>query len=281
MSTLHNPVRRAFDRAAQTYDGAADLQREVARRLALRLDALLPNLQKAVARNSGRVLDAGSGTGYGASLLLSRLPGCSLVELDIAPAMLKLARQQRPETEEAGHCLGLCADLEALPLRDACVDLIWSSLALQWATDLGPTLAGLHRCLMPGGVLHFATLGPGTLAELAVSFATVDSYRHVNRFISGEKIERLLAEAGFSSVQREQESLVMAYPDVAGVLRGLKAIGARRVVAEGVPGLMGKARWRQAVANYEALRRDGQLPATYEVLYVTARKDAASKHAPA
>jgi malonyl-CoA O-methyltransferase len=275
MSSLHNPVRRAFDRAAQSYDQAADLQREVARRLALRLDALLPALHK----QSGRVLDAGSGTGYGASLLQSRLPGFSLVELDIAPAMLKLARQQRPGLGESAQCTGLCADLEALPLRDGCVDLIWSSLALQWASHLGPTLAGLHRCLTPDGVLHFATLGPGTLAELAVSFATVDSYRHVNRFTSGEKIERLLAEAGFSSVQLEQESLTMKYPDVASVLRGLKAIGARRVVEEGVPGLMGKARWRQAVANYEALRRDGQLPATYEVLYVTARKTASSNHA--
>jgi malonyl-CoA O-methyltransferase len=280
MSVRQNPVRRAFDRAAQSYDQAADLQREVARRLALRLDALLPSLHRALGQNSGRVLDAGSGTGYGASLLHSRLPGFSLVELDIAPAMLSQARQQRAELGEGEHCTGLCADLEALPLREGCVDLIWSSLALQWAVRLGPALTGLNRCLNPGGILHFATLGPGTLSELAASFATVDRYRHVNRFTSAEEVERLLFEAGFSSVHRERESLVMEYPDVASVLRGLKAIGARRVVEAGVPGLMGKARWQQALANYETLRRNGQLPATYELIYVTARKHAPSKHAP-
>ena len=279
MSGVQNSVRRAFDRAAQSYDGAAELQREVARRLAQRLDPILAEWNRASGRNSGRVLDVGSGTGYGVSLLGDRLPGATLVELDIAPAMLKLARHQRERLEQGQSCTAICADLEALPLRDGCVDLIWSSLALQWAVRLGPTLAGLHRCLAPGGILHFATLGPGTLAELAASFATVDSYRHVNRFTPDEKIECLLAEAGFSSVHLEQESLVMEYPDVASVLRGLKAIGARRVVEAGVPGLMGKARWQQAVANYEALRRDGQLPATYEVIYVTARKSVTSNHA--
>ena len=267
MTTALSSVRRAFDRAAASYDEAADLQREVANRLALRLDSLLPGL----VQESGCVLDIGSGTGYGAGLLRDRLPAARILELDIAPAMLRMARQRR---DAAGHgldCTGICADLEALPLREACVDLVWSSLALQWAARLGPALAGVHRCLMPGGVLHFSTLGPGTLGELAASFASVDRYRHVNRFTAPEEIRVLLAEAGFTAVRLEQESLVMEYEDVAGVLRGLKAIGARRVVEEGVPGLMGKHHWAQAVANYEALRRNGKLPATYQVIYATAR----------
>ncbi|MDD5296480.1 MAG: malonyl-ACP O-methyltransferase BioC [Rhodocyclaceae bacterium] len=263
----HSPVRRAFERAAASYDAAADLQREVARRLALRLDRVLPS----PGRESGRLLDAGSGTGFGASLLRARLPAHDFLELDLAPAMLKFARDRRAESGVEG-CAGICADLEALPLAEACVDLVWSSLALQWAVRLGSTLAGLHRCLAPGGLLHFSTLGPGTLSELAASFAPVDRYRHVNRFTSPEEIRGLLVRAGFSVIELEQEKLVMEYEDVAGVLRGLKAIGARRVVEEGVPGLMGKHRWAQAVANYETRRRDGKLPATYEVIYVTASK---------
>ena len=42
---------------------------------------------------------------------------------------------------------------------------------------------------------------------------------------------------------------------------------------------MGKHAWRQLVENYEALRRDGKLPATYEVIYGHAWKPAPKKTA--
>ncbi len=266
MTAIQNPVRRAFDRAAQSYDGAAQLQREVATRLALRLDELLATGTEAPAL----ILDVGSGTGYGETLLRSRLPAAGVVELDIAPAMLKVARERR---DGAGlSCHGLCADLERLPLREASVHLVWSSLALQWATDLALTLADLYRCLAPGGTLLFSTLGPGTLAELSAAFAPVDGYRHVNRFTPAEEIRQGLARAGFVDIGIEEECLVMEHEDVAAVLRGLKAIGARTVLEQGVPGLMGKARWARAVANYQSLSQNGKLPASYQVVYVTARK---------
>jgi malonyl-CoA O-methyltransferase len=267
MNSIQNPVRRAFDRAAESYDGAAQLQREVASRLALRLDRLLAALDTTP---PSLILDVGSGTGYGETLLRSRLPAAGLVELDIAPAMLKVARERRDGAGLA--CAGLCADLGRLPLRNASVAMVWSSLALQWATDLGQALTGLHRCLMPGGTLLFSTLGPGTLAELSAAFAPVDGYRHVNRFTPAEDVRAALARAGFCDIRMEQERLVMEYEDVAAVLRSLKAIGARKVLEQGVPGLMGKARWAQAQANYQSQSQNGKLPASYQVIYVTARK---------
>lgn len=57
-------VRDAFDRAAHSYDGAAVLQREVSDRMGERLDYIRHAPQ--------RILDAGSGTGYGALACLSR-----------------------------------------------------------------------------------------------------------------------------------------------------------------------------------------------------------------
>jgi malonyl-CoA O-methyltransferase len=31
--------------------------------------------------------------------------------------------------------------------------------------------------------------------------------------------------------------------------------------------MLGKARWTRIVQNYETLRRDGKLPATFEIIY--------------
>jgi malonyl-CoA O-methyltransferase len=57
-------VRRAFGRAAATYDGAAVLQREVSARLAGRLDV--------VKLAPGTILDAGCGTGEAIGELSAR-----------------------------------------------------------------------------------------------------------------------------------------------------------------------------------------------------------------
>ncbi len=263
MSSLS--IRRAFDRAAASYDGAAGLQREVARRLTGRMAAALALL----GRPPRRLLDVGSGTGFGETLLRPWLTGVEFLELDIAPAMLKVARERRGAED---HHPAVCGDVECLPLSGGCVDLVWSSLALQWTGDGGRSFPELARCLAPGGVLLFATLGPRSLWELGRAFAGVDQYRHVNRFAEPSTLRASLERADLEVAALEQEDIVVEYDEARQVMRDLKAIGARRVLEDGVPGLMGKDRWQRAVENYETLRRDGQLPATYDVIYGLAKK---------
>src|SRR5512135_2684071 len=77
-------VRRAFSRAARDYDAAAVLQREVCTRMLERLDYI--KLQPV------RVLDVGSGTGWGTRQLGERYPKAEITALDIAIGMLQVAR---------------------------------------------------------------------------------------------------------------------------------------------------------------------------------------------
>ncbi|HET6756122.1 MAG TPA: methyltransferase domain-containing protein, partial [Burkholderiales bacterium] len=93
--------RRAFERAAATYDAAAVLQREVALRLFERLDYVKHAPQV--------ILDGGAGTGFATRGLQARYPGSSVIALDIARAMLK-----RIQSEWL-----VCADIEQLPLKRA------------------------------------------------------------------------------------------------------------------------------------------------------------------
>ena len=255
-------VRRAFSRAAADYDAAAVLQREVCGRMLERLDY--------VKLQPSRVLDVGSGTGWGTRQLAQRYPDAQLVALDIAIGMLQNARGHSGWWRKlfGGAKQGyVCADVEALPLAAGSVGMVWSNLALQWCNDLPGAFAELHRALKADGLLMFSTFGPDTLKELRQAFHGVDGRSHLNRFADMHDIGDMLAHSGFAEPVMDMECLTLTYDDVRGVLYDLKRIGAHNATAGRGQGLMGKRAWTHLLDNYEKLRRDGKLPATYEVVY--------------
>lgn len=246
-------IRQAFERAARSYDSAAQVQRRVCGRLAGGLPAML---------TPGIVLDAGCGTGYALRLLRERFPPARLIGLDLSPAML--ARVQTPAYRLGG-------DAEHLPLADASIGLYWSSLTLQWC-DFAAALAEARRVLWEGGRLAVATLGPETFAELRTAFAAADSYRHTLAFLDPEQISLLLEATGFGDGEIGRERLVSYHPDLKSLLRAVKAIGANQVGPGGRTGLMSRAAWQRVEAAYEVLRRPAGLPLTYDVITLHARK---------
>jgi malonyl-CoA O-methyltransferase len=266
-------IRNSFERAAAHYDEAAFLQQEVARRLDDHLDGVKIEPQ--------RILDAGCGTGFGASLLRARFPRADVIGLDLAQAMLRqaLLRQRGGVWEQlrarlipgTPHFQALCGDLEQLPLARASMDMVWSSLALQWVgggvAGLGASFKDMHRVLRPGGLLIFASFGPDTLKELRAASTGLDGYQHVNRFIDMHDVGDALVHAGFSNPVMEMEQITLTYADLPALLRDLKQIGAHTVLEERRAGLMGKTAWRRLRDNYECFRQDGRLPASYEVVY--------------
>lgn len=273
-------VRRAFDRAAPTYDGAAVLQREVADRLLERLDYMR--------LDPVRILDLGSGTGYATGPLCRRYAQAQLVSLDLAPAMLRHARERRPDRGIARwlgglvkgeHLHWLCADGEHLPLADECVDLVFSNLALQWC-DPSRVFDEARRVLKPGGLMLFSTFGPDTLKELRSVFGEVDDAPHVNEFIDMHDLGDALVRARLADPVMDMETLTLTYADVTTLMRELKAIGAHNALPGRSGGLTGKTRWQRMSSAYERFRQAGRLPATYEVLYGHAWKAPGTGSAP-
>ncbi|MDA8327991.1 MAG: malonyl-ACP O-methyltransferase BioC [Betaproteobacteria bacterium] len=254
-------VRRAFDRAATQYDAHAVLQREVAHRMLARLDY--------IRHQPARVLDVGTGTGYGVQGLRQHYPRAHLIALDLALEMLKIACPPAPFWNRWRNASteAVCADMDCLPLQNASVDMVWSSLALQWSNDLRVSFSELRRVLAPGGLLMFSTFGPDTLKELRSAFATVDGYAHVNHFVDMHDIGDLLLHSGFSDPVVDMEFITLTYADLAGMMRDLKAIGAHNVSEDRNRGLTGRASWRAFEAAMEAFRDQGRLPLTYEVIY--------------
>lgn len=253
-------VRASFDQAADQYDRAAGLQRRAAERLLVHVTG-----QEV---DPVAILDAGCGTGYGARLLAAQFPEAQLYCLDIACSMLLRARTEEPQVPERPAYV--CAAAEQLPLASGAIDLLWSSAMLQWCNDLPTVFAGFARVLAHDGLLALATFGPATLHELRTAFD--DGYTHVSRFPDAQFIQEALQTSGFRDIAIERRSTVLHYPDVRALMRSLKTIGARNATTGRPRGLMGKAAWQRMCTRYEPLRQPQGLPATYELIYVTARK---------
>ena len=255
-------VRRAFSRAAQDYDASAVLQREVCTRMLDRLSCI--KLQPS------HLIDIGSGTGWGTRQLAERYPKAEITALDIAFGMLQVARGTSSWWQKlfAGKRENyLCADVEALPLASNSVDMVWSNLALQWCNDLPSTFIELQRVLKIEGLLIFSSFGVDTLKELRVAFSGVDGYNHLNRFADMHDVGDMLVSAGFADPVMEMERITLTYNDVRSVMQDLKSIGANNATTGRSSGMMGKATWQRVTENYERLRRDGKLPATFEIIY--------------
>ena len=259
-------VRRAFSRSAPHYARAAALQREIQARLLESLDYLDdPALNRAPPRT---VLDLGSGPGTAAEVLRRRWPKAQVIALDLALPMLRQARARAGWWRPFAR---VCGDARALPLAEASVDVLFSNLCLQWVDDLPAALAGFRRVLRPGGLLLFSTFGPDTLHELRAAFAQADDTPHVSGFASIAQVGDALLHAGFRDPVLDRDHFVHAHPDLAHLMRELRAIGATNALHARRHTLTGRARFSAAAAAYEPHRGgDGLLPATWEAIYAHA-----------
>ncbi len=251
-------VRASFDRAANTYDAAAVLQKLVRDEMFSRLDLIKVSPQK--------ILDLGCGTGHGSFMLQKRFKSAQVFSLDLAFAMLKKTYVQQPLFKKAmGNKKLICADIENLPVADDQMDIIWSNLALQWCNDLDKSFTEIKRALKPNSLCIFSTFGPDTLKELRA--ASNNGKTHVSRFIDMHDIGDALTRAGFSAPVLDVERYTLTYDDVKGVMLDLKSIGAHNATQGRGRGLAGKGFLKNLAEQYEQFRTDGKLPATFEVIF--------------
>jgi malonyl-CoA O-methyltransferase len=253
-------ARRAFDRAAPRYDGAAALQQEVGRRLLEHLDPIRIGPR--------RIVDLGCGTGVHLDELGKRYREAQVIGIDFSSAMLAQARSRmRWWRRVTGRNARLvCADAEKLPLAAATSDFTFSNLALHWC-DPQAFFAEASRTLAAGGLLLFSTFGPDTLLELREAFRTVDDAPHVHGFIDMHDLGDALVHAGFADPVMEMERITVEYADVAALARELRFTGGTNAMAGRRRALTTPSRWKRMTERYERLRRDGALPATCEVVY--------------
>ena len=239
-------ARCRFERSAGTYPKFSRLESEVYARMLERLDY--------IRLEPSRVLDAGSGPPRPG--LRKRYPRAMAIALDFSLAMLTRRRFLRWVKGE--RHFPLCADLQALPLADESVGLVWSNMALHWLADPLPALREFRRVLAPNGLLMFSTLGPDSLKELRGAAGE----RRVHTFIDMHDLGDMLLATGFSAPVMDMELITLEYPGAGTLLDDLRGSGQTSARADRPRGLAGRA-------FAERLRRTlGEKPrASFEVVY--------------
>ncbi|MEY4592631.1 MAG: malonyl-[acyl-carrier protein] O-methyltransferase BioC [Pseudomonadota bacterium] len=249
-------VRQSFERAALTYDSAAELQRQICTDMAAKLPSLWPNFAPQ------RVLDAGCGTGFAQSLLQQQFPQAQFIALDLSEGMLK-------QVSAGPNRFRLAGDAEYLPLANGCIELYWSSLAVQWC-NLRSALAEAKRVIAPEGKLLLATLGPQTFHEVRQAFSEVDHHRHTLGFHSPDEVQQMALAAGFTKLEISSQHKTVYYPDLKTLLHAVKAIGANLVGDGRRHGLMTASTFTKASLAYEKSRAVAGLPLTYDIIQLSA-----------
>lgn len=241
-----------FNRAAGSYDRAASLQKKVAAKV-----------RRLLVEDSAPVwvLDLGCGTGHETALLQARYPDALVVGLDLAMAMVRFAHLSGAQPASR-WCNG---DMEKLPFASGSLDLIYSSLAIQWC-DLDCVLAEVNRVLRPGGHFVFSSLAAGTMNELDRAWQQVDQQAHINRFAASAEQKAVLEASPLilQSFCTQRETLY--YPDLPTLFRALKALGVN-TVRTGAGGLLTAARLKAVERAYEQFRQEPGLPLSYQVIY--------------
>jgi NADH dehydrogenase [ubiquinone] 1 alpha subcomplex assembly factor 5 len=255
-------VRQHRARAAPGLDGHDFLFREVAGRLAERLDEMT--------RKFPRALDLGCHTGAVSAALAGRGGIETLVQCDLAPEMVRAATRN--------GCPSLAADEEALPFAPASFDLVLSALSLHWVNDLPGTLLQLRQVLKPDGLLLVAMLGGETLRELRAALMEAEiavedgASPRVSPFAEVRDAGGLLQRAGFALPMVDKDTIPVTYPGALALMRDLRGMGETNAVLTRRGGASRRATLLRAAAIYEEkyAQTGGRLTATFDVIYLTA-----------
>ena len=249
-------ITRGFELAAAGYDDYAVLQRAVG-------DEMLDRLQL-VRMQPTTILDAGCGTGHCTRVLRTTYKGARVIGLDRAGAMLKCAHEKKSWFEKARF---LQADAMQIPIADHSIDMVFSSLMLQWCDPLA-VFREFRRILKPEGLLMFSSFGPDTLRELREAWMTIDQQPHVIDFVDMHDLGDMLMQAGFLEPVMDVDRHTLTYSNVIGLLRDLHGIGSRNIHGQRSRGLMGRGQLRKLEQSYQKFAdASGRLPASYEVVY--------------
>ena len=251
-------IAKSFGHAAEKYDSVAHFQRNVGGELLEKIPTIQPKC----------IVDLGCGTGYFLPNLSEKYPNANLIGFDLSEEMIRFACKTNKNNPINSNIAWMVGDGERLPFKSGSVDLIFSSLAIQWCGSLSSLFAEIQRVLSAEGVFVFSSLVDGSLSELKSAWSQVDGKQHVNAFAYLRDYQQAVSLTTMDTVVLDVEEKVLYYNKVKDLTRELKTLGAHNMTSKRATHLTGKQRIKQFLAAYECFRLDdGTLPASYQVLY--------------
>lgn len=212
-------VRTMFNRIAHSYDllnhtlsaGVDSLWRRTA----------INTLERHTRIPIHHLLDVATGTGDLALRACRRLPETRVLAIDIADAMLDIARKKADKAKLHQRIDFRNEDCTALTLPDACMDAVASAFALRNFQDIPTCLGQMRRVLKPQGSLVLIDLCAPRHTPMRQVFQAYKRWlmplagrliahdRQAYAYLpasmeavpQGEDMDRLLLQAGFRDVR--------------------------------------------------------------------------------
>jgi SAM-dependent methyltransferase len=174
--------------------------------------------------------------------------------------------------------LAVAGDEERLPFAENRFDLVLSCLSLHWVNDLPGALIQIRRALKPDGLFLAAMFGGETGRELRQALAEAEIAvegglsPRVSPFAEVRDLGGLLQRAGFALPVVDSDHLTVSYANPLRLMADLRGMGESNAAVERRKQVTRRATLIAAVERYAELFGDseGRVPATFQVLYLTA-----------
>ncbi|MGB6534666.1 MAG: methyltransferase domain-containing protein [Xanthobacteraceae bacterium] len=171
----------------------------------------------------------------------------------------------------------IAADEEALPFREASLDLVVSALALQFVNDLPGVLVQIRRALRPDGLLLAALIGGDTLTELRQSFIAAELEREggasprVAPFVDVRAAGDLLQRAGFALPVADADRYTLRYQSPFALMHELRRMGAANALFERRRTPLRRATLMRMAEIYRDRFADidGRVRATFDIVWLS------------
>ncbi len=247
-------------RRAERLGPATFLVDKVAAELAERLAVVLRRFELAV--------DLGTPTDAVRRALAGQVG--RIIALGPVPEFLRAGLAAQPGAAVA-------ADTEALPFRDAALDLVVSALALQFANDLPGTLVQVRRALVPDGLFLAALLGGETLTELRQAFAAAEAEieggvsPRVAPFADVRDLGALLQRAGFALPVVDLDRVTVRYATPFALMEDLRRMGATNALMERRRTPLRRRTLLRVAELYDErfADADGRVRATFDIVWLS------------
>jgi SAM-dependent methyltransferase len=264
--------RKRLDRAAKGFAAADFLQRRAALDIVERLEGIMRDFPVAVdlSARSGVLREA-----LAQSEAAQRIG--MLIETDLSPAML--AGRGGPR---------VALDEERLPFAAESLDLVVSTLGLHWTNDVVGALIQIRQALKPDGLFIGALLGGSTLTELRQALTAAEDEilggagSRVSPFADSRDATGLLQRAGFALPVGDVDRVNVSYEHPLKLLADLRQMGETNVLADRHPRALTRTLLARASEIYAErfAGPDGRVPATFEIVTLTAWAPHASQQQP-
>lgn len=258
---MNRSVNARFSHSASTYEQHSSLQKSIADYV---------SAKAAIIEDIDSILEIGCGTGFLTESIIKKCKGKPITALDMSESMLARAKK-RLSNQKIEWLLG---DLLHLDIKRK-FDLIASSSALHWIQPLNLAFSNLAAHLHSSGYVVFSMMLDGTFKELRESRrAAAPNKKDSVKLPSEEDVLNALHFNGFEVTEHEREVMTTQHESAETFLRSIheQGVTGRTSIAK----ILNRSELANLIAYYNRTFKNkiNKVTATYDVLYITARKGA-------